>query len=794
MERGVFMVRAGWFLSLVSGMAMCAELPICIRGARDLLFDVAAGPLRIELLKRDFNMYAGEDRIRAELFDPAHRPVGTLEIPDDGNAEKGGGHGDVQTAALDLMCTTSGVYRMRVSGVGSDFTFGMRTSCERYLVKGRMTFHRGDLSRRVYFLPPEGAFAVTAHAFHEPGIQTVTLHDAADAAVATFDLQAVKEDVTREIAAQIGDRTGAWSMDVGRMDVVITVSGVPYWTLSKEALFMPEDARWVLGPWKSVRYLEAGDSCELTTYLHNRSGHPLRCAVSVQSDAALSAGLTSEPLVTVGTAVPAPIKVLLTLGQEAVRGTVLTGSVTTIPEKAPDERLSADFEIRVGTAPVGEPLVLPIVHSRYRHENDLFGYAPEYPAGPVYFDHENRPYLLGSRAITVLEDGQWHRRSFIPALKEAVPDFTSTKMVKTVKVVFDEKDGALFAVFVRREAGPNRSMLLYTPDRGRTFQVLGEAPAYSYDFEQFTGHNDQAHPRLIGYETRATHPAKWTAYKFMRLFFVQSGPGGPRLGEPILVSDSAAGGSQHSGGPSAAATRNGRTHVAWIEPTPPDEDVPGMPTFVATIDHASGAVGPKTLLAYSIPANDGHNHPAICQDSDGYLHVLTGAHGANFFYLRSLVANDSTAGWTKPEKVLTAGWKDDGSDADGRGRQTYASLVCDPEDTLHIAFRQWRRGVDRHHPGSYCGALSYQRKPKGGGWSPARPMVIPAVPGYSIYYHKLTVDRRGTLYLAYEYYSGEEHYRYTYLAYNPHRAVLVSRDGGDTWKLAETADFAEGMR
>ncbi len=98
--------------------------------------------------------------------------------------------------------------------------------------------------------------------------------------------------------------------------------------------------------------------------------------------------------------------------------------------------------------------------------------------------------------------------------------------------------------------------------------------------------------------------------------------------------------------------------------------------------------------------------------------------------------------------MLTEGWTD--GDAE-RGRQTYLSLLCTPDDTLHIAFRQWRKGVDPWHENSYYAALSYQRKPEDGQWSEAMPLAVAAYAGYSIYYHKLAADNAGPLYLSFSY-------------------------------------------
>jgi len=86
-----------------------------------------------------------------------------------------------------------------------------------------------------------------------------------------------------------------------------------------------------------------------------------------------------------------------------------------------------------------------------------------------------------------------------------------------------------------------------------------------------------------------------------------------------------------------------------------------------------------------------------------------------------------------------------------------------------------------------------QSKPKDEPWGPARPIVVPPVPGYSIYYHKLTVDRVGRLYLSYSHWTSETTYQGEFPGRYEHRAVVVSKDGGARWKLATTEDFLESI-
>ena len=136
--------------------------------------------------------------------------------------------------------------------------------------------------------------------------------------------------------------------------------------------------------------------------------------------------------------------------------------------------------------------------------------------------------------------------------------------------------------------------------------------------------------------------------------------------------------------------------------------------------------------------------------------------------------NDAGSGWTEPVPA-------------GEGLpQTYIGLVCGPDDTLHLVFRLWRSG-EEPFPASQHATLAYQRKRPGQPWEPPRVLVVPPFSEYSVYYHRLTIDRRGRLFLSYDYWSTYWFYR------NDHpggrRAVMMSPDGGDTWKLAEDRDL-----
>ena len=68
-----------------------------------------------------------------------------------------------------------------------------------------------------------------------------------------------------------------------------------------------------------------------------------------------------------------------------------------------------------------------------------------------------------------------------------------------------------------------------------------------------------------------------------------------------------------------------------------------------------------------------------------------------------------------------------------------------------------------------------------------RVLVVPPFSEYSVFYHRLTIDRKGRLFLSYDYWSTFWFYRNDH--FGRRRALLMSPDGGDTWKMAETKDL-----
>jgi hypothetical protein len=113
-------------------------------------------------------------------------------------------------------------------------------------------------------------------------------------------------------------------------------------------------------------------------------------------------------------------------------------------------------------------------------------------------------------------------------------------------------------------------------------------------------------------------------------------------------------------------------------------------------------------------------------------------------------------------------------------------LVCDRDDTLHVVFRLWRKDT-AYYPAGHYACLTHMSKRIGAPWSEPRPLVIAPFSEYSIFYHRLTIDRTGQLFLSYDYWSTFWFYRNDH--WGTRRSLMTSNDRGMTWKLADLLDL-----
>ncbi len=263
-----------------------------------------------------------------------------------------------------------------------------------------------------------------------------------------------------------------------------------------------------------------------------------------------------------------------------------------------------------------------------------------------------------------------------------------------------------------------------------------------------------------------------------------------------------------------------------------------------------GCAGIYDKVPFPIP--DLHNNPAITVDSNKFLHVVLGTHHDNFLYMKSSAANDSSA-WSDPvvlgEGKRPAEDRSIVSRSANEGSYTYVGLLCDANDKLQIVARwaglgyrfrmihmrksahsandAWDTFSDSYaqstFPKEYPTAFSATSKYK------HQHLVVPSLTGYVVYRHKLTTDRFGRLYVAYEnhakQFSAEQAVEYCKVwptecsgpslslsppsqdatecakpgtvcnYYNSSKAhdpaLMRSNDGGTTWYLIDTKQLKE---
>jgi hypothetical protein len=791
-------------LALISASVPCiaVELPAVVRGSGTVLLMPEPGPLTMTFSKRDLNIYAGADAMPISVRDPVGQEVASITLPDDGDEGRGPHGKELQQETVTVQVQRRGLYRVLFGG--GDYMFGMSADCDRYVVESKLVFNDPNTSGRVYFPAPDDAFEIAAAPMHHPGIQTVTLHDATGDLIHEFDLQEPVEDVTYAVSEDEGNRDGLWHWRIAKLDVRLTVPDVKFWTMDPASWFDPQGSHLLLTPKRATRYLQPGESprFDLVVFPPEDYSGEFDVDLTQPEQEGVRFELAQPSVRPVDYARDRmALPVTAVANERCVAGAEFDAWVDVVAVDNPLAAGRARLQVRIGPSPASEALDLPIVLRPYAHENWQFGYAPEFEPNAAYFDRDNRAWIRHrtehghwSAGAQILEDGRFVLREWTQALREKYPGYqrpSSGSGFRGCRWAFDEDGGAWTVMRLSGVGSGFADAVIYTPDRGGTWQsqLINSGLA---DIEFFTGHNEFDTPVVVGWRTTAPHPARFCAYHDLLLFTPRIEGGELVVPEPVLVSDNCLGGAIHSGAPATLATREGRTHIVWGEVA--EEDAPGVPTYIATYDHESGELSEKVFIAHGPPVNDVHNVPAVVLDSEGYIHVVTGAHGDNFFYRRSLEPNDITAGFTEAVKVHDAGWVDEQSDEDGSARQTYIGLVCGPDDTLHLVYRHNRKGVDGYLPDyAYYMGLAYQRKPTGEPWGPVQPLVIPPVGGYSIYYHKLTIDRAGGLWVSYSHWT-DQAYQKDFPARYHHRAMITSADGGDTWKLAQTEDFARAAR
>ena len=483
------------------------------------------------------------------------------------------------------------------------------------------------------------------------------------------------------------------------------------------------------------------------------------------------------------------------------------------PWQHPNNELADNVTVIPGSNPIQYPMI-------WERERELFGYNPRFLPNIVTFDFYNRPVIRvgvhdpanhpnhatlyhSSKAIdhsyiqTLNIDGEWITLSLSNLMEEKVANWNNDQIYsgsfqgRHEMVVFDGSGDAYTIV----KSANNGSFLLH-----------GNKDMTDWDVKPLGYHNYYQMERNATSKCQAIFAQKETKYEdtvesIISLILLQKDPAGIlNIQEFEITSDLKEipegdkkkghlfGAPSHSGMGDLLVTVGNKTHIVYGSTRHDANDATGTPQYIVTFNHIDQIPTAPFLLGTTKSLGGGnktdvHNGPAIVVDSGGFLHVMLGSHNQPFKYLKSLHANRADE-WTEAVEVRNI----------ATDKHTYVSLVIDPEDTLHL--------VSRKRAKNSVNSLHYmQKKTSDSSWIDKGELVISKPEHYSIWYHKLTVDEKGRLFLTYFYYSNdftcEEHEAYEEKwpeecpcdpkAHDP--VILMSSDGGSNWNLAQTANF-----
>lgn len=800
-----------------------------IGGTGGAYLQVLPGELEVEIRKRDLDARRRGRELQVTLFGPDRQVLDEAVIP------AGGGMQDdpsskLQRAVLRARIERPGICALMIHVVndryGLNVAWGMRTNAAAYVIETARG-HRDERHQEPIVLLDEGrpadiCFTPRADSFEieveglSAGSEPLVLFDENDTPVARIPVnqekrtairqylrmpvgEEVEGSVKRVIPADSDRGERPWRLHFPEGRAFVNIDGVTrwqrgdryedqcVWTPDADSWFPFLEHRWLISPYQRTAWGAPGSEGRVTFRVHNNASEPRSFHLSLEFPGETWSATLSDDRVNLNARETREVSVSFATPKEGLERIC---RVSATPKAYPVMTTWTTLSVRGGKAPATEPLDLPLALAPYDHENEQFGYLPRYPVdNQVYFDLMNRPCVVTSHEFHRRVGDAWKTTRVGEAVVKRVPEFEADGWsVVTTKIAFDANND----VYLLGRSGDHVA-LLHSTDGGETFVaylIAGrEDEPRAWDFEQFSGHNVPLGPPPVVRLTRTSRSSesglRWRSLNDLELIVGEkAADGGIEFREPMLLSHAALKFSMHSGIPSSIASRGSKVHAVWGEATDPEasrEEIPGVPAYVATFDRESGELTEPVFMSHGPPPNDGHNTPSITVDHRGYLHVVVGTHGRPFQYLRSLAPNDAHAGWTEPTRT-----------SDDDLRQTYVGLVCDAGGGLHLVFRLWRSGPP-HPAGATWAALAYQHKPPGKGWEEPKVLVTAALSEYSIYYHRLTVDRQGTPFLSYDYWSTMWFYRNDQRGNvsagsgRPGRGwgrtMLTAPDGGETWKL-----------
>lgn len=624
----------------------------------------------------------------------------------------------------------------------------------------------------IFFRPEKQSFDVSVTGLSER-VEHIEMYDGNG----KLHQRSLIQDGMAKMAIDTKEDNGIWELRLPEQKGTILIEGIthdwkeessplPVWTTKREAYFDVVNYHWLINPRRFARNIKSGDKGVVALTLYNNSDMTMPLEISLANLPGTGSFKLSSDTLAVKSKSTEKIDVYYEFPPQSARGyhnfNVIARDLRT------DKQDYSLIELRVDTV---EEITLPVQLKLFEHNQFQFAYEPDYPSNnQFYFDIDNRPWMITEEGLKFLNDDRWETIEYSSNEGSVHNYHTST--------IGTDKNGYVYAI-VDIDGVPH---LIRVSSNEREPKLVPLPVGGTYKIETYMGGKASEYPPVVlRYEADRTRRrvARWARKHRLELFITSIEDGKLSISEPLLITDNCVGISDHSGLTNAVAADDKTLHIIWGEVSEKKNES-GVPTYTRLYNRDEGVLSDPTLLAYAPPVNDVHNMSTLLTDTEGDKHVIVGAHGRPFQYL---LHQTDTGAWAKPVRFTKSG-------------QTYVGAALDSINGIHLFGRTWRK--PDMYSDIFDATLSYQYMDKDGKWTSSF-FALPPLPGYSIYYHRVTVDRLGHVYLSMDYWSTWTTYRDSYMMPNDinrtksSRIIFVSENGKD-FSVLEKKDLQSGIK